>query len=84
MNTAQPRFDYFIEDMIGAMKQLLHYTEGIDYNSFASNPMLRDAVIRNFEVIGECVKHIPFRFQNKHNLHQKKQIPIHLCQKNLI
>ncbi|MHA1839455.1 MAG: HepT-like ribonuclease domain-containing protein [Candidatus Ranarchaeia archaeon] len=29
--------------------------------------MVQDAVIRNLEVIGEAVKHIPKEFQNKHS-----------------
>ena len=30
--------------------------------------MRLEAIIRNFEIMGEAVKHVPFRFQRKHPL----------------
>lgn len=66
MIRAQRRFDFYLHDMQEAMERILDYTENISFEEFASNTMLRDAVIRNFEVLGESVKHIPFKFQKKH------------------
>lgn len=34
--------------------------------SFVKNNLLKDAVIRNLEIIGEAVKHIPEELQKKH------------------
>jgi uncharacterized protein with HEPN domain len=53
-------------DMQLSMQRILKYTEGISFNDFTSNSLIRDAVIRNFEIIGESVKHVPFKFQKKH------------------
>ncbi|MCC6600976.1 MAG: DUF86 domain-containing protein [Crocinitomicaceae bacterium] len=47
------------------MRRILEYTDGISYHEFTSNSLVRDAVIRNFEIMGESVKHIPFGFQKK-------------------
>jgi uncharacterized protein with HEPN domain len=66
MIRAQRRFDFYLQDMQEAMERILDYTANISFEEFVSNTMLRDAVIRNFEVIGESVKHIPFKFQKKH------------------
>lgn len=64
------RYDYFIFDMRRAMERILEYTMDKSYNDFVTDTMLRDAVARNFEIIGESVKHIPFKFQRKY-----KQVP---------
>lgn len=66
MNRLRRRFDFFIKDMTSAMSRILDYTEGKTYQDFENDLMLRDAVIRNFEIIGESVKHIPYKFQRKY------------------
>lgn len=66
MIRAQRRFDFYLQDMQEAIERILDYTAGIEFEEFISNTMLRDAVIRNFEVLGESVKHVPFKFQKKH------------------
>lgn len=63
---AQRRFDFYLQDMQEAMERILRYTNGITFEEFTTNLMLRDAVIRNFEVLGESVKHVPFKFQKKY------------------
>jgi uncharacterized protein with HEPN domain len=47
------------------MLRILKYTEGVNYQDFLANSMMRDAVIRNFEIMGESVRHVPFGFQKK-------------------
>ena len=66
MRIERGRFDYFLQDMYTAMTRILEYTEGVSYYDFTSNTQMRDAVIRNFEIMGESVKHIPFGFQKKY------------------
>lgn len=57
--------DFFLSEMIAAIERILHYTEGISFHEYEGNNVIRDAVIRNFEVVGESVRHIPFSLQNK-------------------
>lgn len=65
------RFDFFLDEMLSAMRRITDYTRDLkDYHEFTHNSLVRDAVIRNFEIMGESVKHIPFNFQKKN-----KQIP---------
>jgi uncharacterized protein with HEPN domain len=57
--------------MLLAMRKIRAYTaEFKTYTHFNQDELVKDAVIRNFEIMGESVKHIPFSFQRKH-----KQLP---------
>lgn len=60
------RYDFFIFDMRRAMENILSYTQGKSYHDFVNDSQLRDAVTRNFEILGESVKHIPFKFQKRY------------------
>ncbi len=62
------RFDFYLVEMLRAMERILAYTKEISYHEFTSNDLIRDAVIRNFEVMGESVKHVPFNFQRSNRI----------------
>lgn len=47
-----------IQDMAEAVEKILRYTNNLDYNGFIENDMTVDAVIRNFEIIGEAANRI--------------------------
>lgn len=49
----------YLEDILIAIKKIEKYTKGLDYRTFCSNEIVVDAVVRNFEVIGEAAKKIP-------------------------
>jgi uncharacterized protein with HEPN domain len=44
---------------------LKKYTEGLDYESFIADDKTVDAVIRNFEIIGEAANRIDSDFHEK-------------------
>ncbi len=48
-----------------AADKVLTYTQGMDAAAFASNNLVRDAVLHNLEVIGEAAKHIPSEIREK-------------------
>ncbi len=48
-----------IQDMLDAIERIHRYTEGMDYARFGADQKTFDAVVRNFEVIGEAAKHFP-------------------------
>ena len=52
-------FQVYIEDIIDAINSIEEYTEQLTYESFAKDKKTVDAVVRNFEIIGEATKHIP-------------------------
>lgn len=57
----------YLEDMLMAMNRIAEYIEGHDFAKFKKNCMMVDAVIRNFEIIGEAAKNIPDSIKNINN-----------------
>jgi uncharacterized protein with HEPN domain len=49
-----------------ALQQIATYTAGMDANSFSANRMVQDAVIRQFEIVGEATKNLSDNFRNCH------------------
>ena len=66
--------DLLISDMIDGTRKILSYTKGMDFNSFISDDKTVDAVIRNFEVIGEASKYISAEIKSKHPLIEWRKI----------
>jgi uncharacterized protein with HEPN domain len=50
---------HFLEDMIQSMERIVQYIQGYELDDFRKDFKTVDAVIRNFEVIGEASKNIP-------------------------
>ena len=48
----------YLGHILEAISQIQNYCEDIDEVSFLANRMIQDAVIRNFEIIGEASKNI--------------------------
>ena len=57
----------FIEDIYKNAGKILKYMQDKTYNEFIEDEMLTDAIIRNLEIIGETVKHIPKDVREKYN-----------------
>jgi uncharacterized protein with HEPN domain len=55
-----------LEDMFEASCKIKKYTDGHDFNTFNTDDKTVDAVVRNFEIIGEAANRIDpdFRTQN--------------------
>lgn len=51
--------DLLIQDMIESAQKILEYTKELTYDEFKSDSMRVDAVIRNFEIIGEAANRLP-------------------------
>lgn len=64
----------YLEDILEAIKNIEKYTKGINAKKLKDNSLIRDAVIRNLEIIGEAVKHIPLTLKKKHPLIEWKKI----------
>ena len=56
----------FLEDILDAVEKIENYTKNLSFEEFADNSMAVDAVIRNFEVIGEAAKNIPEEIKEKY------------------
>jgi uncharacterized protein with HEPN domain len=49
----------YLEDIIGAVGRIRKYLEGRPWKEASKDEKTFDAVVRNIEVIGEAVKHLP-------------------------
>lgn len=49
-----------------SFRNVIEYTDGIDFDGFVADKMRKDAVVRNYEVIGEAAKQIPDDFRKSH------------------
>jgi uncharacterized protein with HEPN domain len=49
----------FLEDILFSIEKIEKYSKNSNFDDFCKNDMLIDAIVRNFEVIGEAAKNIP-------------------------
>jgi uncharacterized protein with HEPN domain len=56
----------YLEDMKLAMDRIAEYIHGYTFIKFKQDYKTVDAVIRNFEVIGEASKNLPNKFKESH------------------
>ena len=56
----------YFEDILTAIDRILVYTQGYDFTGFKRDYKTVDAVIRNFEVIGEAAKNIPGEIKERY------------------
>lgn len=55
-----------LQDIQIAIKKILDYTSGLTFESYEADMKTKDAVERNFEVIGEAASRIPDDFKKLH------------------
>ena len=55
-----------IEDMIEAIERIQKYIQGMSYEQFAADTKTVDAVVRNFDILGEAAGKVPPEIQKSH------------------
>jgi len=55
-----------VQDIIESGEKILLYTAGLSFDQFTSDSKTIDAVIRNFEIIGEAANRLPEEFKDKY------------------
>ena len=55
-----------LEDMRDAAQKILSYTSGMNFDDFTNDDKTIDAVVRNFEIIGEAANRVPDNFKSDH------------------
>lgn len=58
-----------MQDILEAIHNILSYTSNLSFDEFMNDQKTKDAVVRNFEIIGEAANKFPKIFQD-----QNKQI----------
>jgi uncharacterized protein with HEPN domain len=69
------RWQVRVEHILDAISKIQRYATGLTEDSFAGQSMAVDAIIRNFQVIGEAVRHVPDEVQARY-----PQVPWSLMQ----
>jgi uncharacterized protein with HEPN domain len=59
--------DILLQDIEESIKKIKIYTSGMSFESFQNDDKTIDAVIRNFEIIGEAANRIPDEVKDKFN-----------------
>jgi len=56
-----------LQDISESIDKIKLYTEGMTFDQFENDNKTIDAVIRNFEIIGEAANRIPDEIKDKYN-----------------
>jgi len=59
-------YHVYLDDLLMAMSRISEYIAGHTFESFKKDYKTVDAVIRNFEIIGEASKNIPVEIKSKY------------------
>lgn len=54
-----------LDDMLQSAQRIKRYTKDLDIDSFLADDKTMDAVVRNFEIIGEAANRIDPEFKDK-------------------
>lgn len=57
----------YLSNIIDSIDRILDYTADISQKEFKKNNMIQDAVVRNFEIIGEATKNISSGLRSENN-----------------
>lgn len=66
MKPEDRKYGFYLEDILISMGRIQEYIGALEFIQFKQRYMIVDAVIRNFEIIGEASKHIPDSITNKY------------------
>lgn len=67
MNKKDRNYVMYLDDILLAMSRIAEYIDGLDFVKFKQDYKTVDAVIRNFEIIGEASKNIPDEIKESNN-----------------
>jgi uncharacterized protein with HEPN domain len=56
-----------VEDILESCDKIISYTAGLSFEEFATDSKTVDAVVRNFEIIGEAAGRLPDEFKDAHS-----------------
>jgi uncharacterized protein with HEPN domain len=62
MSKRQPQL--LLEDILESAEKILTYTQSLTYEEFTADSKTIDAVVRNFEIIGEAANRLPDEFKD--------------------
>ena len=57
----------YLNDVLTCIERIQEYTDYLSFEEFSADNRTIDAVVRNFEIIGEAVKNIPPELRSKYD-----------------
>jgi uncharacterized protein with HEPN domain len=63
---SERNWNLFLEDIIESIELIEKYVQNMDYTNFTKDRKTIDAVVRNFEIIGEASRNIPEDIKEKY------------------
>ena len=66
MSKKRREYFLFLEDILRSIEKIERFSRGLTLEELKANDMVLDAVIRNFEIIGEAVKNVPVTIKEKY------------------
>ena len=57
---------FYLLHIADSCEKILRYTSDMEHADFLGNQLVQDAVLRNFEIIGEAAKHVPDDFRARY------------------
>ena len=64
----------YLNDILEAIERIENYVKDLTFEEFSKNTLVIDAVVRNFEIIGEATKQIPVEIKTEHPLIKWKEM----------
>ena len=64
MSRREPKL--LLSDILSSIEKIKSYTVGHTFDSFVDDSKTLDAVVRNFEIIGEAANRLPEDFKDSH------------------
>jgi len=58
--------ELYLKDIIHSINRIFEYTKDLSYNEFCKDSKTFDAVVRNYEIIGEATKNISDELKSTH------------------
>jgi uncharacterized protein with HEPN domain len=62
----QPRDNERLRHMLEAIDNVFEFIQGLSFDDFCNNKMLRFAVVKNLEIVGEAAYLLSKEFKNQH------------------
>ena len=66
MGKGNRNYSMYLDDIILSMSRIAEYIEGFSFEQFKKDYKTVDAVIRNFEIIGEAANKVPDTIKEKY------------------
>ncbi|MGM0399518.1 MAG: HepT-like ribonuclease domain-containing protein [Halobacteriota archaeon] len=57
----------YVDDVVEASRKIERNTANLEYDAFVDDELTVDAVLRNFEVIGEAAKNVPDEIRDEYD-----------------